>query len=416
MNMSIRPILLFFFCFLIPFHQQASVIHVSNRLNIKNIQSAVTLAQPYDTIVIHKGIYKEKNIAIKQPLSIFGNNNPILDGDGKNEIMTIAANEVVIRGLTFQNSGYSSMNDLAAIKIIDAKQFNINNNTILNAHFGIHISNCDSFLISSNVIKGNPGEDEQSTGNGIHLWKCYYASIKNNQVSGHRDGIYFEFVENSTIANNYSYHNIRYGLHFMFSNNDQYVRNTFRENGAGVAVMFSHHIFMINNTFILNRGSSAYGLLLKEISDGLIKHNTFENNTTGIFMEGTNRIDVTNNALIKNGFAIRIQASCNNNTVKENNFIANTFDISTNGSLVLNNFNRNYWDKYQGYDLKHDGIGDVPYRPVSLFSMITENIPMSALLIKSFVVFLIDNSEKIISGITPENLIDSSPIMKPLKW
>ena len=54
--------------------------------------------------------------------------------------------------------------------------------------------------------------------------------------------------------------------------------------------------------------------------------------------------------------------------VTGNNFLSNTFDVSTNGSLVLNSFNYNYWDKYEGYDLNKDNIGDIPYHPVSLFS------------------------------------------------
>lgn len=82
--------------------------------------------------------------------------------------------------------------------------------------------------------------------------------------------------------------------------------------------------------------------------------------------------------------------------------------------MVLNNFDGNYWDKYEGYDLKRDGIGDVPYRPVSLFSMVTENIPIASIFIKSLIVFLLDRSEKIIPSITPENLVDNKPLMKPV--
>jgi len=116
----------------------------------------------------------------------------------------------------------------------------------------------------------------------------------------------------------------------------------------------------------------------------------------------------------QNGYALRVQASCSNNTVHDNNFNGNTFDVATNGSLVLNNFDGNYWDKYEGYDLKRDGIGDVPYRPVSLFSMVTENIPIASIFIRSLIVFLLDRSEKIIPSITPENLVDNKPLMKPV--
>ncbi len=97
-----------------------------------------------------------------------------------------------------------------------------------------------------------------------------------------------------------------------------------------------------------------------------------------------------------------------------NNFSNNTFDIATNGSLVLNKFDHNYWDKYEGYDINKDRIGDVPYRPVSLFSMIIEKNPSAMVLFRSFMVTLFDKTEKVLPGITPENLKDNFPLMKPL--
>ncbi|MFN8165932.1 MAG: hypothetical protein U0X76_07130 [Bacteroidia bacterium] len=50
--------------------------------------------------------------------------------------------------------------------------------------------------------------------------------------------------------------------------------------------MFTHGVRMYNNTFELNWGDAAYGLLLKEISDSYIQGNHFNRNTTGIYMEG----------------------------------------------------------------------------------------------------------------------------------
>jgi nitrous oxidase accessory protein len=104
--------------------------------------------------------------------------------------------------------------------------------------------------------------------------------IAGNVVEGHRDGIYFEFVTNSVIENNQSMHNVRYGLHFMFSHHNSYVGNQFSGNGAGVAVMFSNHVTMSKNVFSDNRGSAAYGILMKEISDSWVEGNYFLRNTT----------------------------------------------------------------------------------------------------------------------------------------
>jgi nitrous oxidase accessory protein len=256
-------------------------------------------------------------------------------------------------------------------------------------------------------------ELEYQLGNGIHLWKCNHAEIVGNQITGHRDGIYFEFVTNSSIRKNISQKNKRYGLHFMFSHDDSYEDNVFRNNGAGVSVMYTRHVKMLRNTFEDNWGSSAYGLLLKDIGDSEVLNNKFIGNTSGIYMEGTSRTKFERNVFLKNGWAIKLQASCDGNTFEYNNFQMNTFDISTNGSLVLNAMEHNYWDKYEGYDLDCNGIGDIPFHPVSLFSVITERIPSAMLIWRSFLVYLLDKAEKVVPVMTPENLRDNLPQMRP---
>ncbi len=178
--------------------------------------------------------------------------------------------------------------------------------------------------------------------------------------------------------------------------------------------MFSHDVKMFHNYFEENWGDGAYGLLLKEINDGYIENNRFVKNTTGIFMEGVNRIQVEKNVFESNGWAMKIQANCTDVTVLKNNFKANTFDVGTNGSLVLNTFKNNYWDKYEGYDLNKDKLGDVPYRPVSLYAMIIDQNPPAMILFRSLMATLLDKTEKILPSLTPENLKDEHPLMKPL--
>ena len=131
-------------------------------------------------------------------------------------------------------------------------------------------------------------------------------------------------------------------------------------------------------------------------------------------MEGCNRNNIFKNTFSNNGWAIKISASSLNNTITENNFSGNTFDIGTNGSLVQNTFNGNYWDKYEGYDLNRNGIGDIPYRPASLYSMIAEKNPTTMMLFRSFIVSLLDKAEKIIPSMTPADMKDDRPMMKPL--
>jgi nitrous oxidase accessory protein len=382
-------------------------------VSVGAFKKAVSASAAGDTIILNPGVYKEGTILLTKPLTILGKGNVILDGENNYEIVTISGYHITIKNIQFRNAGYSALNDFAAIKIIDASAVLLESNTVTNAYFAIHVSNSSYVTIRNNVVTGSP-KSEQLTGNGIHLWKCNRALIENNHVQGHRDGIYFEFVTGSVIRNNLSEKNIRYGLHFMFSNDDQYRQNTFRNNGAGVAVMYSKKVIMERNQFEQNWGPAAYGVLLKDISDSYIHNNIFLKNTVGLHLEGTSRMRIEKNTFQSNGWAVKIQASCEDNDFFYNNFLGNSFDVGTNGTMVLNKFDKNYWDKYEGYDINKDGIGDVPYHPVSMYSLIVEENPHTLMLFRSFAVQLLDKAEKAIPGLTPEKLADNKPMMKSL--
>lgn len=377
---------------------------------LSSIRSAIQLASHGDTIRILPGIYREGNLIIQKSITLIGTEYPVMDGESKYEILTIAAPNVSIIGLKFINTGVGSINDIAAIKALESRRLKVINNLFENTFFGIYLSNSVGCLIEKNILQSNI--DAEQIGNGIHAWKCDSITIRNNKVSGHRDGIYFEFVTHSQVENNFSHHNMRYGLHFMFSHNDDYRSNIFQNNGAGVAVMYTVGVHMKGNRFEDNWGSASFGLLLKDIRDSNIEKNFFSRNTTGIYMEGSSRCKFDENTFDQNGWAVKIQANCDGNDFTKNTFTANTFDMATNGSLVLNTIDHNYWDKYEGYDLNKDGVGDVPYHPVSLYSMVVEKMPSAVMLWRSFLVYLLDRTEKVVPSITPESLNDVHPLMR----
>ncbi|RZV59185.1 MAG: nitrous oxide reductase family maturation protein NosD, partial [Flavobacteriaceae bacterium] len=192
--------------------------------------------------------------------------------------------------------------------------------------------------------------------------------------------------------------------------------NIFENNGAGVAVMFSKGIKMYNNIFRENWGSASYGMLLKEINDAEIKGNLFEENTIGINIEGSNRIVYKNNEFRNNGWAIKVRGACYTNEFVNNNFLYNSFDIAYNSKVNDNIFYSNFWSNYTGYDLNKDGIGDVPYRPVKLFSYIVNRTPETIILLRSLFIDIIDFSEKVSPVFTPDKLLDHNPSIKKLEW
>lgn len=411
------PAFILLCCFLqFPSFTVARQLHVGDNQSFHTIREGITASAPSDTIIVHRGTYKEHHLMIKKSVTLIARDDVVVDAGGKAaNIFVVIADSVRIENFELTNVGVSFLKEIAAVRLRNTSGAKIRNNRITNCFFGIYLQKSSHSKVSGNQILGK-FEDEASAGNAIHAWKSDHLRITGNTLTGHRDGIYLEFVDDSFIEQNNSRNNLRYGLHFMFSNRDAYRRNTFRNNGAGVAVMFSKHIKMTNNTFVHNWGGAAYGLLLKEISDGKIAGNRFLKNTIGIMAEGANRLNISGNQFTNNGTAMDMKGNCLDNRIIANNFLANTFEVVTNSSRNTNTYRKNYWSGYKGYDLNKDGIGDVPYRPVNLFAKITNKIPSATIMLHSPVVSLLEMSEKIFPRLIPEELIDKAPKMRPYAY
>lgn len=407
-----RP-LFAFFCLYFASYGFSHTIVVGEDYPTKTIKEAIQKAEPGDTILVKKGHYKEGTILIEKRVCLLGEGLPVVDGEKKHEIFAINADGVVVKGFRVVHSGTDILRDTAGIRVFNHSGIIIENNELDDNFFAVFIQNSNRCVIRNNKISAYK-ENERDSGDGVHCWKSDSLSIYANAISGHRDGIYLEFVTASTIVGNTSNNNIRYGLHFMFSNDDVYRGNSFANNGSGVAVMFSKRVEMLDNRFEGNWGDASYGLLLKEISQGRISGNDFRKNTSALFMDGATGFTIEKNYFTENGWGLKIQANCIENTIQGNNFIRNTFDVSTNGASSLNTFEGNYWSKYEGYDLNRDGRGDLPFRPLSLFAVLTEYNSSVMLLFRSFMMTLLEQAERLFPSITPDSLIDVSPRMRPV--
>ncbi|HRD53950.1 MAG TPA: nitrous oxide reductase family maturation protein NosD, partial [Flavobacteriales bacterium] len=376
----------------------------------ESLRLTIESAAERDTILID-GVVAEGPITIDKPLTLLGNPGAVIDGKEQGHVIMVRADEVTIRGITVRGSLVSNLHDYAGIHVNEAHRPVIERNTLDRCFFAIYLSGVQGARVTGNTVIGDDSMEERMA-NGIHLWKCKDAVIEGNRIEKHRDGIYFEFVTDSRIERNEARGCVRYGLHFMFSHRDAYANNVFEDNGAGVAVMFSHHITMTGNRFATNRGGSAYGLLLKEINDGEILRNEFTDNTTGIMVDGCNRIHVEHNLFRMNGWALRLYANATSCTFIGNTFSGNTFDMSTNGTLMLNRMEGNYWDRYTGYDLDRDGHGDVPHRPLGFFTMLVERMPHALVFSRSLFVSLLDRAEQVMPSLAPDALKDDRPLMR----
>ena len=394
--------------------QASHTLVVAPGTALATLGEAVARASAGDRIVVRAGTYREPLVTIDKPLIIEGVGDAILDGESAHAILTVAADDVTIRHLHFRDVGVSYTSDLAAVRVLAVRNCRIEDNRIERAFFGIYLAKSVGCRVIHNDIRG-AARDETSSGNGIHLWAARDALIADNHVSGQRDGIYFEFVTHTVVRGNTSEHNLRYGLHFMYSDDCQYLGNTFRYNHAGVAVMYTHRVLMAGNRFESNWGDAAYGLLLKEIDDSRVEDNEFAHNTVGLSADGANRLVASHNTFRSNGWAVRLVSSTDDARFERNNFFDNTFDVGMRGGETTTRFAGNYWDDYRGYDLDRNGVGDAPFHPVRLFSLIVAQNPPTLVLLRSSFVMLLDGVERAVPSLTPSSVVDDTPALTPIR-
>ena len=405
---------LLFFWFSLAGGLSARVVVVCPDCEVKSLRAGISKARSGDTIRLLSGTYREGLIEVFKPLKIVGEGRPIVDGLKKGHVFYVRADDVVLSGLVIRNSGKSFVSDFAGIRVEHSRRCRFQDNILEDNTYSVYFEKVSDCTVERNQIKGNAVR-EVSAGNGVHLFYSDHIRLIQNDISRSRDGIYFEFTEDTEVRNNYSHNNLRFGMHFMFSHRNTFSGNTFVGNATGVAIMYSRALNVTGNRFEKSLGASSYGLLIKEITDSVFLENRFQENTLGIMLNGSNRNRFERNDFVSNGWAAEIYTNSYDNIFKSNNFIDNQFDVATNSTRNTSQFERNHWDRYRGYDLDRDGRGDVAFRPVSVFSYWVGRFPELGILLNSPVVRFLEVAERVFPAMTPKTLTDPAPMMRPIK-
>ncbi len=401
------------------------------------LRERIDAATPYETIRVEAGIHAGP-IVINKPMTLVGEKGAEIRGDGTGKVVTIAADDVTIRGLQITGSGLQLSDDDAAIFVI-GNRARIENCVIADSLHGIYLKKVLSAQILNNRIKGKtilaagkPSLLEvdkgiaQSTencdttlvanrrGNGIHQWNCEGNLIRGNEISDARDGIYFSFTNNSRVEHNLIHH-VRYGLHYMYSDGNIFVNNTFSENAAGAAIMFSKDTVVRGNRFISNRGYRAYGLIFQSSDRSRLEQNEISENAVGLSFNQCNQNDIVGNRVTRNYIGLRFGSNSDGNRFTENVFAGNLHPIETgtsdvSGSLWAVNGIGNFWDTEFELDLDRDGIIDMPHRELDLFGILRRDFPAIAFLSESPVVKLLRfaNERAVIPGMS--SIEDPAPL------
>lgn len=328
-----------------------------------------------------------------------------LVGDGRTHTVAIRAADVILDGFEISGSGLDLGQDHAAVHVTGAGAV-IVNNYIHDALHGVYVRQADGVRIEGNTIagkrvvedvvdpfaaKGTPGESELCTvslnqnrrGNGVHIWSSSRHLVARNRIRHTRDGVYFSFVDRSDVRDN-DIEGVRYGLHYMYSDENRFEGNVFRDNVAGAALMSSHDIVLRRNQFLANQGHRSYGVLLQTVERSLLEENRISGNTVGVFFESGYGNRLLNNQIDRNHIGIHVSDSSDGNQFAGNRFVGNLHTVETTGGNLTSRWaidgRGNYWDGAATIDLDRNGIADVPHRELDLFGALRRDLPAIGLL------------------------------------
>lgn len=376
-----------------------------------SIQEMIQEAEDGDIITVKKGLYKE-SITISKPLTLIAEEGAIIDGGGKGNVVTIAADGVVIKGFMIQNSGKDEEN--SGIMLSEVNNVVIDSNRISNVLYGIYFDKSSDNSIINNEIKSFHTHFSKR-GNGIHLFKGEGNLIEHNWIEQVQDGIYFDFTSKSNIKKN-TITDSRYGFHFMFSEDIAAEGNEVKKNITGFMVMDSKNLQLKGNQVIDQFHFRGVGVLIYDAANIVLEENEIRQNSSGLYFEKAVDAKIIRNLIVANQVGLQFKGENEGNILKENNFIGNVVQskIAKNDMRLDDNETGNYWDDYSSYDLTGDGIGEVPYKAGSIYDQIIQRYPHWQFYFESPAIKIWSKAESMFPSIGKVNVFDEKPLIEPV--
>ena len=378
--------------------------------DLSPLQERVDRAQPGERIVVDGGVH-EGDLLIDRPLILSGRNRPLLRGSGRGSVVRIRAGGVVVEGFDIDGRGTGDLGrDTSGIHVA-APRVTVRDCRIRGTLFGIYLFGADDAVVEGNAIHGIPGRDPGEIGSGIHVWNSQRFDLTANTISRTRDGFYIQSSTNGRVTHNRA-SDLRYGLHYMFSDDNVFEDNVFERGAAGAALMYSHRLAFRRNQFVHNRGFASVGLLLKACDDVIAEDNLIADNARGIFLEGSYRNRFFRNIIALSDMALVIYDSSGHNVFEGNSFIGNLTPLSLSGKRTDTRFERNYWSEHRDPDLDGDGIADRPYRLSSVFDHLRSNLTAADLFSQSAAAAALGAAERAFPVLDPIPVVDLQPLAR----
>lgn len=377
------------------------------------LRAALTAAAPGDVLRLRSG-HHDGPLQIDRPITIEGEKDSVIDGGGQGSVITVSAPEVALRGLTIVNSGARLETEDSGIFVDkDGDGVLIEGNRLAGNLIGVFLKGPQDAVVRDNRIVGRDDLRMNERGNGVQLWNTPGSVVERNDIRQGRDGIFVTTSKDNAFRHN-RFRDLRFAIHYMYTNRSEVIGNRSSGNHAGYAIMFSDRLVIRDNR---SDGDRDHGFLLNYANRSEIAGNSVRGGAEKcVFIYNANRNQFIDNRFEGCEIGIHFTAGSERNEIVGNAFIANRSQVKYVGTREIE-WSRegrgNYWSDNSAYDLDGDGIADRPYQPNDLADQIVWRHPLGKLLLNSPALQILRWAQAELPALHPGGVSDSFPLMQP---
>lgn len=383
------------------------------------LANALAAASPGDTLRLAPGLHQGP-VVVDKSLKIVGNGKgATIKGNGTGHVIAVYAPNVVISDIHVTGSGLLLETQDAGIFLgKKAKGARVENNRIENNLIGVYVWGPRDAIVRGNEITGRKDLRVNERGNGIQIWNAPGAIIEDNSIRYGRDGIFVTTSKKNIFRNN-RFTDLRFGVHYMYTNASEISGNVSQGNHIGYAIMFSKRIKVLGNESINDRDR---GILFNYANQVRVQGNrvTGGPDTAGpekcVFIYNSNKNKIDNNHFSNCDIGIHFTGGSERNSITGNAFIGNRTQVKYVGTRWIEWSEKgrgNYWSDHAAFDLDGNGIADTAFRPNDLTDQILWRFPIAKLLTNAPAVLLLKWAQAAFPALHPGGVIDSAPLMQP---
>lgn len=377
------------------------------------LQAAVEAAQPGDVLHLLPGEHAGP-VTIDRRLALIGKPGAAIVGAGKGSVIILTVPDVRVEGLAIRGSGVDVPGmDSGIYASREAHYAVIRNNRFEGNLFGVYLHGAAGSLVEDNVIIGRDDLRLSEAGNGVSIWNAPGARVVGNTVRFGRDGIFVNVSRDNLFQDN-RFSDLRFAIHYMYTQDSRVIGNRSNGNHVGWAIMFSDRLEIKDNVSV---GDRDHGLMLNAANESVVTGNVVRSGGEKcVFIYNANKNLIADNLFQACPIGIQFTAGSERNQVTGNAFIGNRTQVKYVGTRTVewsSEGRGNYYSDHPAFDLDGDGIADAPYRPNDVMDQVLWSLPQAKLLLNSPAVDGIRWAQKRFPALYPGGVVDSAPLMQP---